>query len=133
MKAIFTYNGLIQNQHHTPWTTSDQIFESKLSRNLARRGVSRWGTHLACCHPPPPPPPSTDCTGHAMVAFRRFRSCMYARTYCVRDLYLSPTQIASRRLLLTMIAGSRISRECHFAEKMNATDKQAQGAPTPTA
>ena len=42
----------VQNQHHTPWTTSDQIFESKLSRNSTRRGVSRWGTHLAFGHPP---------------------------------------------------------------------------------
>ena len=41
----------IQNQRHTPWTTSDQIFESKLSRNSAQRGVSRWGTHLAFGHP----------------------------------------------------------------------------------
>ena len=42
----------IQNQHHTPWTISDQIFESTLSRNSARRGVSPWGTHLAFGHPP---------------------------------------------------------------------------------
>ena len=38
----------IQNQHHTPLTTP-----TKLSLNLARTGVSRWGTHLTFGHPPP--------------------------------------------------------------------------------
>ena len=52
MKAIFTYNGL-NNTKSTPHAMDKlwPFFKTKLPRNSARRGVSRWGTHLDFGHP----------------------------------------------------------------------------------